>query len=194
MTHPLDIVDWPIRTDRLLLRRATADDVEATWRFRGLPEVQEWLTGGSPDLATYREHFLRPGRLADLVVVELDGPDGVIIGDLMLRVEDAWAQTEVADRARGVQAELGWTLDPTYGGRGFATEAVRAAIDVCFGPLGLRRVHADCFADNVASWRLMERLGMRREWHAVKESLHRSRGWLDGFSYALLAEEWPTSH
>jgi RimJ/RimL family protein N-acetyltransferase len=36
----------------------------------------------------------------------------------------------------------------------------------------------------------MERLGMRRELHAVRESLHRSGEWLDGFGYALLAEEW----
>jgi len=36
----------------------------------------------------------------------------------------------------------------------------------------------------------MERLGMRREVHAVKESLHRSGEWMDGMSYALLAEEW----
>jgi ribonuclease HI len=36
----------------------------------------------------------------------------------------------------------------------------------------------------------MERLGMRRELHSVKESLHRTKGWLDGLSYALLAEEW----
>jgi RimJ/RimL family protein N-acetyltransferase len=51
-------------------------------------------------------------------------------------------------------------------------------------------VHADCFFDNEPSWRLMERLGMRRELHSVQESLHRTKGWLDGLSYALLAGEW----
>ncbi|MDQ4114774.1 MAG: GNAT family N-acetyltransferase, partial [Actinomycetota bacterium] len=99
-------------------------------------------------------------------------------------------QTEVREHANGTQAELGWTIDPAHQGNGYATEAVRAVLDVCFGPLGLRRVVAECFADNEASWRLMERLGMRRESHTVKDSLHRTRGWLDGLSYALLAEEW----
>ena len=47
-----------------------------------------------------------------------------------------------------------------------------------------------CFADNVPSWRLMERLGMRREEYAVRDSLHRSGEWLDGMTYALLADEW----
>jgi len=68
---------------------------------------------------------------------------------------------------------------------------VRALVEVCFGPLGLRRVYAQCFADNEPSWRLMERIGMRREQHTVKDSLHRTRGWLDGLAYALLATEWP---
>ena len=57
----------------------------------------------------------------------------------MLQVDDAWAQAEVAAQARGSQAELGWALHPDYAGRGFATEAVRARIDLCFGVLGLRR-------------------------------------------------------
>jgi RimJ/RimL family protein N-acetyltransferase len=83
-------------------------------------------------------------------------------------------------------------FDPAFGGKGYATEAVRALIDLCFGPLRLRRLHADCFAANEPSWRLMERIGMRREQHTVRESLHRAKGWLDGLSYALLAEEWPT--
>ena len=82
-------------------------------------------------------------------------------------------------------------MDPSYGGKGYATEAVRALIDIAFGRLGLRRLHAECFYDNEPSWRLMERVGMRREQHTVKDSLHRTKGWLDGLSYAILAEEWP---
>ena len=68
-----------------------------------------------------RAKFEDPARLANTLVVELDG---LAIGDLMLRVEDAWAQTEVADQAKGVQAELGWVIDPAYSGKGYATEAV----------------------------------------------------------------------
>ncbi|MET8866167.1 GNAT family N-acetyltransferase [Nonomuraea sp. NPDC004580] len=188
MRHPLDTLDWPIFTERLLLRRAAPDDVDATWAFRQLPEIHEWITAATKTYADYRERFLREERLADLLIVELDGR---VIGDLMLRVEDAWAQEEVADQAKNVQGELGWTLDPAHGGQGYATEAVRALIDISFRRLGLRRLHADCFYDNEPSWRLMERVGMRREQHTVRDSLHRTKGWLDGLSYALLAEEWP---
>jgi RimJ/RimL family protein N-acetyltransferase len=63
-------------------------------------------------------------------------------------------------------------------------------IRICFEELHLRRVLAQCFADNLPSWRLMERVGMRRESHDVRGSLHRSGEWLDGLAYALLADEW----
>ena len=186
-TSRLDEITWPVRTERLSLRPAVVADVDATWRIRRIDSVVQWLTAAPKDREEYRARFENPGRLAKTLVVELDGE---VIGDLMLAIEDAWAQAEVADRARGVQAELGWCIDPAYGGRGYATEAVRTLVRLCFEDLGLRRVTANCFADNVSSWRLMERLGMRRELHTRRESLHRSGEWLDGLGYALLADEW----
>ena len=187
MTSPLASLSWPKTTARLTIRPATAADVEPTWRFRRLPEVSEWITAAPPDLQRYTARFLHDPRLEKTLVVERDGE---IVGDLMLAVEDAWAQSEVEEQAKGVQAELGWAFDPRHGGRGYATEAVTELIRLSFEELGLRRVLGNCFADNVASWRLMERIGMRRETHTVKESLHRSGRWLDGLTYALLAEEW----
>ena len=190
MSSLLAALPWPRNTARLSIRPATPDDVEPTWRFRRLPAVFEWITAAPATLDEYAEHFLDAPRLAKTLVVELDGR---VVGDLMLAVEDAWAQTEVADRAKAVQAELGWVLDPEHTGRGLATEAVAELIRLCFEELGLRRVVASCFADNESSWRMMERLGMRREVHTVAESLHRSGRWLDGYGYALLADEWRSS-
>jgi RimJ/RimL family protein N-acetyltransferase len=186
----LDAADWPVRTERLLLRRAAEADLDAIWEYRCDPEVTRWLSAAPATRAEHRAAFLERDLLRRMVVVELDGR---VVGDAMIRVEDAWAQAEVRERARATQAELGWTLDPAYGGRGLATEAVRALLGLCFGPVGLRRAYALCFADNEPSWRLMERVGMRRERHDVKESLHRSGEWLDGLGYAILAEEWPVT-
>jgi RimJ/RimL family protein N-acetyltransferase len=195
-----DPVTWPVRTQRLSLRRAVAADVDGTWPYRRLGEVVRWMTSAPATREEYRARFEEPERLAKTLIIELRHPadavaargSGVVVGDLMLAVEDGWAQTEVADRAASVQAEIGWCLDPAYAGRGFATEAVEALLRVCFENLALRRVTANCFADNERSWRLMERVGMRREAHTVRESLHRSGQWLDGLTYAMLAEEWRT--
>ena len=189
---PLAAVAWPVATERLTLRPAAPADAWATWQFRRLPEVNRWLTRGTMSLADYEAGFHDPASLAKTLVIERDG---TVVGDLMVDVQDAWGQAEVADRARGVQADLGWVLHPDHAGRGYATEAVRAVLAVCFDQLGLRRVTANCFADNESSWRLMERVGMRRESYFVAESLHRSGQWLDSVTYALLRTEWAaTSH
>lgn len=187
MATPLDTVTWPVRTARLSLRAATPHDVEPTWQYRRLANVNHWITRAPITLDEYRAAFDHQDRLPKTLVIEHDGE---VIGDLMLAVSDAWAQAEVVEQARGVQAELGWALHPDHAGQGYATEAVRELIRICFEDLGLRRVTAGCFADNEASWRLMERVGMRREQYAVAESLHRSGAWLDGLGYALLADEW----
>ncbi len=187
MGAPFEAVTWPVRTDRLTLRPAKVEDLEATWRIRGRADVSHWLTRAPASLDEHLRFFEEPASLAKTLVVELDGE---VIGDLMLQVDDAWGQAEVADQARGVQAELGWVMHPDHGGRGYATEALRELLRLCFDVLGLRRVTAYCFADNEASWRLMERVGMRREMYTVRDSLHRSGEWLDGMGYALLADEW----
>jgi hypothetical protein len=134
-------------TERLTLRPATEGDADATWKYRRLPSVGQWLSQLPTDLTSYRARFAEPQRLAATVMVEREGH---VVGDLMLRIENASAQAEVAPDAKGAQAELA----------------------------------------NDKSWQLMERLGMRREGHAVSESLHRSGQWLDTVTYALLATEW----
>lgn len=182
---------WPIRTARLEVRRATPDDLDAIWGYRRLPEVNTWLGGAPATLEVFRERLQDPERLETLFAITLLKDGGArLIGDIMVRIGDGWSQREVRDQAAGVEAELGWALAPEFTGHGYATEAVRAVIDVCFGRLGLRRVHAGCFAANEPSWRLMERLGMRREELSRKTALHRSGEWMDGMSYGILAEEW----
>lgn len=184
---PLDAVTWPVRTERLLLRPATPADSAPVWRYRQQEPVSRWLTRAPSTPADFRAHFESAEALAKTVVVERDG---TVIGDLMVAVGDAWAQEEVKDRARGRQAELGWVLDPDHAGHGYATEAVRALLRICFTDLGLRRIEAGCFAANEPSWRLMERVGMRRESFTRKDALHRSGEWMDGMAYGILAEEW----
>ncbi|WP_307369254.1 GNAT family N-acetyltransferase [Microbacterium sp. W4I4] len=190
----LSTVAWPLRTARLEIRPLADTDLDAMWEFRRLPEVNRWLGRAPATREAFHETYSDPARRAMTFVIVLSDAGHAaptIIGDLMIKLEDAWAQAEVAEQAAGTEAELGWALAPSHTGQGFAIEAVSAVIDLCFGPLGLRRVHAGCFADNEPSWRLMERLGMRREEFSRRTALHRSGEWMDGLNYGLLAEEWP---
>jgi RimJ/RimL family protein N-acetyltransferase len=88
------------------------------------------------------------------------------------------------------QGEMGWALGVEYRGQGYATEAARALMDYGFNSLGLHRIHADTSTDNVASWRMMERLGMRRE-GLLRGAVYEEGRWVDRYVYGMLAEEWP---
>jgi RimJ/RimL family protein N-acetyltransferase len=178
---------WPKQTERLSLRMLEDSDIAALWKIRSQPAVAEWMTSLSGDLDAFSESMREAFRVEVTIVVELDGQ---VIGDLMVRIDDPWAQTEVKERAAGKQAELGWCFDPEFQGQGYATECVVELLRISFTELGLHRVIANCFADNTPSWRIMEKVGMRREAHYVKDSLHRSGEWMDGMLYALLAEEY----
>ena len=171
-------------TARLQIRPAVADDLDTTYRYRRLESVTMWMTTAPAHLP---ERFARPEQIRNTLIIERDG---AVVGDLMCNVENGYAQSDLEVHAEGVEAEIGWCLGQAYAGHRYATEAARALLRVCFVDLGLRRVTAGCFAGNVASWRLMERPGMRREVHTVRHSRRRSGRWLDGLRYALLADEW----
>lgn len=116
--------------------------------------------------------------------------DGAMVGQATLGVVDGTGQSGSEPWFVGREGRLSSSVHPDHAGRGIATALGRDALGNAFGRLGLRRVQAGCFAENVASWRVLEKLGMRREQHGVQDSFHATLGWRDGFTYAILAEEW----
>ena len=158
-----------------------------TWRHR--PDVTRWFLQQRiedteeyvADWAAYDDHDHHR------VVAVLDG---LMVGQATLGVVDGMGQSGNEAEFVGREGRLSYFVHPDHAGRGIATALARDAVANAFGRLGLRRVQAGCFADNVASWRVLEKLGMRREQHGVKDSFHAELGWLDGYTYAVLAEEW----
>ena len=183
-------LSWPRRTARLSIRPCEPADLPAVYAVRSLPEVADWMPSHP---SSYEDFVLRQGAskaMESCLVMALDDPGGTVIGDLYLHVEDGWTQSEVAEQGKDAQAEIGWCLSPDHQGKGYVTEATAELVRICFEGLGVRRLIANAFADNAASLRVMERLGMVCEARFRKESLHRDRGWVDGTTYALLKEDW----
>jgi RimJ/RimL family protein N-acetyltransferase len=182
-----DRLGWPVRTERLLIRPIEPADLPAIFAIRSQPAVAHWLSATATAYDAFVEEWTTSDRFDTTLVIELGDR---VVGDVFLKVTDAWSQRENREQARGTQGEIGWLVDPAYAGQGLATEAARALLALCFDGLGLRRVTAAAFADNAASVRVMEKLGMRQEGRGVREALHRELGWVDGVNAALLAEEW----
>lgn len=85
--------------------------------------------------------------------------------------------------------EVGWRFDPAAWGRGYASEGARAALGQAFTTLGLEEVCSVPQADNPASRRVCERIGMRLE-RAVVIPANERRGELEGLLYKLTRAEW----
>jgi len=90
---------------------------------------------------------------------------------------------------------IGYVFNPVFQGRGYATEASREILRYGFEQLNARRIVAMCNPKNSASWKLLERLNMRREGHLIKNIFFKydDKGqpiWNDTYEYAILAEEW----
>ncbi len=179
---------WPRRTVRLELREPAEADLAAVLAWRNDPEVNRWLLRTEPvDAAVLLERWNAMATDPSThFVVAVD--HGHVVGTLSLEVHDGMGQGPHSP-AVGSEGLLGYVLDPAHAGRGYATEMVQAALDLAFGDLGLHRVTAGCFAGNVASWRVMEKAGMRREQHGIRDSWHAELGWVDGYTYAVLADE-----
>jgi RimJ/RimL family protein N-acetyltransferase len=175
----------PIETARLLLRPFELRDAWAFSDYRSDPEVaryQAWEPPFSLESATWfieELHQVIPGTPGGWyqVAVELKS-EAVLIGDVGFQLFSS-----------GRQAEIGFTLARRCHGKGFAFEAVGQVLDYLFTSFDLHRVQASCDPRNLASVRLLERLGMRREGHRIESAWYKGE-WTDEYWYAILRREW----
>jgi len=173
---------FPIETPRLVLREFHDEDLADIHAYAATPLVSRFMTWGPNTVEDSRAFLDRalaqqsdwPRKHVGLAIAR----DGVVIGSIRLDLHD----DENAD------ADLGYTLSQEHWGQGLATEAAAAVINVAFGRLSLHRVWATCDVENTGSFRVMEKLGMRREAHFLKDRFIRG-AWRDSYLYAILAEE-----
>ena len=173
----------------LQLTQPTAALAEQVLTWRNHPDVTRWLLRTTVD----------PERFTRAWLDSVDDPDsagafalldGRVVATGGIDVRDGMGQLGHESTYERSEGLLGYLVDPAYAGRGIATAVAGAMLDAAFGELGLRRVTAGCFAANVGSWRVMEKLGMRREQHGVADSFHAELGWVDGYTYGILSDEW----
>lgn len=148
-----------LETERLLLRRFTRDDVDNLFDLESDPEVMRFLTGGPgtprdeierdyiPAYLSYYERFEGYGFWA-----VIEKATGDFLGWLHLRPQPGDPLN---------QPELGYRLRKAAWGKGYATEGSRALIHKGFTELGVRRVVASTYQDNLGSRRVMEKSGMK---------------------------------
>ena len=88
--------------------------------------------------------------------------------------------------------EISYIINPNFWGRGFATDIAYLLIDFGFEHLALHRIYATCNPRNIASTRVMEKVGMKKE-GIMRECLLIKDGWRDSLLFSVLEYEWNLS-
>ena len=174
-----------LRTDRLLLREFREEDWPALHAVESLPEVALYQHFEARTPEESRDYVL--GAIESASETPRDTYDLAIVLPETDRVVGrcGFAITDPEQR----EAVLWYTLHPEVWGQGFTTEAARAVVDFAFRELGLHRVWAECDPRNPGSWRVLEKIGLRREGHLV-ENVWLKGEWCDSLLYAVLDREW----
>jgi RimJ/RimL family protein N-acetyltransferase len=183
MSRPLQV---PIETERLILRFNEDDDLDETFAFQGRDDATRWVTFETRTRDEVREVLERrkAWRTIEkdddaLIFAVVERESGRLIGELYFFAKS------LADK----QAEIGYIFHPDFHGKGYATEASRAVLEIAFDVYGMHRVAAECDVRNPASYRVMEKLGMRREAHFIEHMWFKGE-WSDSYVYAILDREW----
>ncbi len=177
-----------ITTSRLLLREFVADDWPDVLAYQADPRYlryYDWDGRTAEEAREFVRMFLdqqaeMPRRKFQLAITLPDQPG--LIGNCGIRrkPDNEW------------EVDIGYELAPEYWGQGIATEAARAIVDFGFQELGLRRISSWCIADNVASARVLEKVGLRQEGRLRENEYFKGRSW-DTLLYGMLRDEWSGS-
>ncbi|WP_240688020.1 GNAT family N-acetyltransferase [Pseudalkalibacillus hwajinpoensis] len=178
-----------MESSRLRLRPFHALDLDNFVRYRANPNVaryQSWENFTREQGMKFIEEMLQasfnnPGEYYQIAIELKDTNE--LIGDCVMH--------PLTDDP--AQVEIGFTLEPRYQGNGYAIEAINCFVDYLFTALKKHRVIAITDVRNKPSVKLLERLGMRREGHFLKNIWFKGE-WGSEYLYAILREEWTNKH
>ena len=171
-----------METERLLLRRFTLDDWCDLHEYLSQEAVVKYEPYEAFTEDASKQETARRAESSSFWAVCLKD-SGKVIGNIYLSKQefDTW--------------ELGYVFNANYQSIGYATEAAHAIVDAAFRNENARRIVAMCNPLNKPSWKLLERLGMRREGHLLqniyfKKDNNGCQIWQDTYEYGILATEW----
>jgi RimJ/RimL family protein N-acetyltransferase len=175
-----------LETNRLILRKFKESDFAAVHSYASCPENIIFMVWG-PNSEEETKSFIRtsiekadetPCRNFQYAAISKD--TGKLIGACDISIS-------------GDEGAVGWILHRDFWRRGYAAEMGAALLDFGFGGLGLRRIIATCDEENTASYKVMEKIGMRREGlflDARPASKLSGKQYGDELSYAIVKDEW----
>lgn len=176
-----------LETERLFIRKFDPDDGPALYAYLSLPEIYRFEPG-EPLSLEQAQHLAQERATADNFFAVVLKSSQTLIGHLYF---------EQVEPLEFLTWELGYIFNPAFQRQGYCTEAARRLLAYGFQDLHAHRITAFCDPANPASWKVLEKIGMRREGEFKQKAFFRrdSQGrplWHDCYAYGLLAEQEST--
>ena len=174
-----------LETPRLVLREYMEDDSAAVLVYQNdsrYLRYYPWEERTPDDVRRFVRQFIdwqseSPRRRFQLAVLLRE--NGALIGSCGVRCKPD----------DDTEADIGFELSPEHWRCGYATEAATAMAGFAFRDLGVRRLSSWCIAENAASARVLEKLGMSHEGRLPASEHFKGRDW-DTLLYGMTREEW----
>jgi RimJ/RimL family protein N-acetyltransferase len=172
-----------IQTPRLLIRPFQEQDNDSLYEYLSDPGVYKYEPG-------------EPMTREEVRKLTLERSQGTVFWAVVLRDTQKmvghlyFQQTEPLEFQTW---ELGYIFNPRFQNQGYASESAAALIRYGFEHWGIHRVMAHCNPENIASWRVLEKIGMRREGYFRRNVFFKTETdgapiWVDTFEYAMLRD------
>jgi ribosomal-protein-alanine N-acetyltransferase len=174
-----------IRTERLVLRDFKKADWKAAHSYGSDPEVVRYMDWG-PNTEEDTKKFIhraiasqkeQPRKTYTLAIILK--PESKLIGGCGIYVSNP----------ENREGWIGYCLNRNFWGKGYATETARTLLKFGFEQLNLHRIFATCDPANIASARVLEKIGMKCEGH-IREHKWAKGKWHDSLLYGILDYEW----
>ncbi|WP_096271181.1 GNAT family N-acetyltransferase [Paucisalibacillus globulus] len=167
-----------ITTERLVIRKFTYNDWQHVYEYTSDSRVMEYLPEDVFSVEDAKKFVMENSHDDAKYFPVLIKEDQRLIGHIVFH-------KYFGDHTY----EIGWVLNPNYYNKGYASEAALSILKYGFETMGLHRIIATCQPENIGSYRVMEKVGMRREGF-FKKCIPQGNKWWDEYYYAILEEEW----
>lgn len=175
-----------LQTERLNFRQVSADDINNIHELHSLPETDEFNTLGIPETIQVTEKVIN-----EWLVEQNAKPQTsyVFCLDLIETNQFIGLITLNIGKPNYKTAEVWFKIHLDHWNKGYTTEALTKLIDFGFKELGLHRIEAGCAVENIASGKVLEKAGMRKE-GMERKKLPIKGEWKDNYFYAILDEDF----
>ncbi|MCB0421286.1 MAG: GNAT family N-acetyltransferase [Bdellovibrionales bacterium] len=147
-----------IQSERLILREYVKEDWETVHLYGSIPEFSQYEMWG-PNTEEDTKNFIADAMIKASISPRFEYELAVCLKEKNLQIGGCGIRR---DSESSYVANLGWAIHPQFQNKGFATEAAAALIQVGFQQLNLAVIYATCDTRNIASFKVMEKLGMQR--------------------------------